>query len=443
MRVRHANQPFQLLLYFTVCVTTWPFIDALFVKRIQLEHETKINITSLNYPSHYPNNEDYAWHVTAPAGFRIFAKLGSFSLERNKDFLKFGDAHGRQLIELTGKYSPPTILSPANVMWINFTSDSSSADTGFRFELSTSNHTGVRLVGGTTPFSGTVEVLSPVYGWGTVSDGEWNYKDAATVCKEIGFPGAIAEVRNAHFGAGSGRILMTDVDCSNDLFCIQDCASEPMCPGCSHAQDAGVVCHGPNYLGCLYLPEITGSFTSSSTVENCLTKCEHASMQYAILNGNRCYCRRTITFPEIVEDDESCSRVCSGELSDSCNSVSESSFFTVYDTEFAACHDPGTPHNASRTGHGFMLGSEVTFNCSHGFDLIGHWKIHCVVGDNIQEPVWDHGTPFCLDNMIIIIAAVVASFFGLLFIILLVCCICRCWSRGRCRRKRKKMEMWY
>ena len=68
---------------------------------------------------------------------------------------------------------------------------------------------------GTTPFNGRVEVYTDTYGWGTVSSFAWNLKDASAVCKELGLPGAISEVTNAYYGAGTGVVAMTNVDCSN------------------------------------------------------------------------------------------------------------------------------------------------------------------------------------------------------------------------------------
>ena len=46
----------------------------------------------------------------------------------------------------------------------------------------------VRLVNGTTPYEGRVEIC---YGgvWGSVCDQNWDYWDAAIVCLQMGFQG--------------------------------------------------------------------------------------------------------------------------------------------------------------------------------------------------------------------------------------------------------------
>ena len=105
------------------------------------------NVTSPRYPRNYPNGANQIWEISAPSGCRIRAKLGSFRLERNKDFLRFRDGHDIELIRLTGSVSSPAnILSPANKMYIHFTSDSSSTDKGFQFELSIFNSTGMKRI---------------------------------------------------------------------------------------------------------------------------------------------------------------------------------------------------------------------------------------------------------------------------------------------------------
>ena len=52
----------------------------------------------------------------------------------------------------------------------------------------------VRLVNGTTPYEGRVEIC---YGgvWGSVCDYNWDYKDAAIVCLQMGFQGTSISAR--------------------------------------------------------------------------------------------------------------------------------------------------------------------------------------------------------------------------------------------------------
>ena len=49
-------------------------------------------ITSPQYPQHYPGNIDCVWNITATAGKRLkFAFLGTFDLERGKDYVEIRD----------------------------------------------------------------------------------------------------------------------------------------------------------------------------------------------------------------------------------------------------------------------------------------------------------------------------------------------------------------
>jgi deleted-in-malignant-brain-tumors protein 1 len=46
----------------------------------------------------------------------------------------------------------------------------------------------VRLVNGTTPYEGRVEICYDGV-WGSVCDSGWDYWEAAIVCLQLGFPG--------------------------------------------------------------------------------------------------------------------------------------------------------------------------------------------------------------------------------------------------------------
>lgn len=50
--------------------------------------------------------------------------------------------------------------------------------------------------------------------------------------------------------------------------------------------------------------------------------------------------------------------------------------------------------NASRTGYDYKLGSQVSYNCHHGYTIVGGDTITCVMG-NDGKPVWDRALPSC------------------------------------------------
>ena len=64
----------------------------------------------------------------------------------------------------------------------------------------------IRLVNGSTPMEGRVEVN--VNGtWGTVCDDYWDIYDARVVCRQLGFPTEDAVAYSYHhFGQGTGNL---------------------------------------------------------------------------------------------------------------------------------------------------------------------------------------------------------------------------------------------
>ena len=90
---------------------------------------------------------------------------------------------------------------------------------------------------------GRVEIHHPSYGWGTVCDDIWNMNNANVVCRQLGYSTASGFYTSAHYGQGSGSILLDNVDCSGHESYLWDCPH----PGwtshdCNHNEDAGVSC---------------------------------------------------------------------------------------------------------------------------------------------------------------------------------------------------------
>ncbi|XP_063084263.1 T-cell differentiation antigen CD6 isoform X7 [Cavia porcellus] len=99
----------------------------------------------------------------------------------------------------------------------------------------------LRLVGGTSPCAGRVEMLERGV-WGTVCDDAWDLEDAHVVCRQLGCGWAVEAVPGLRFPAGRGLIHRNTVNCTGDEEHLWDCESQPGDGYCGHKEDAGVVC---------------------------------------------------------------------------------------------------------------------------------------------------------------------------------------------------------
>uniref|UniRef100_A0A3B3SPE3 SRCR domain-containing protein n=1 Tax=Paramormyrops kingsleyae TaxID=1676925 RepID=A0A3B3SPE3_9TELE len=100
----------------------------------------------------------------------------------------------------------------------------------------------LRLVNGSSPCSGRVEVYR--WGeWGTIAQYDWDLDDASVVCRQLGCGTAVLAPIRAHFGEGSGRVLLRDVSCSGSESALRECRSlDFRYMDIPHIFDAGVVC---------------------------------------------------------------------------------------------------------------------------------------------------------------------------------------------------------
>ncbi|MBN3326625.1 DMBT1 protein, partial [Atractosteus spatula] len=97
----------------------------------------------------------------------------------------------------------------------------------------------VRLVNGTSPCEGTVEIYHEGQ-WGTIDDTDWDLDDAAVVCRQLGCGSAVLAPSGAHFGPGSGSVLMGEISCKGTESALRECGSSLVVY--SHEYDVGVIC---------------------------------------------------------------------------------------------------------------------------------------------------------------------------------------------------------
>ncbi|XP_030048591.1 deleted in malignant brain tumors 1 protein-like [Microcaecilia unicolor] len=116
----------------------------------------------------------------------------------------------------------------------------SSGRAGVR--CSSSGITNVRLVNGSSHCGGRLEVYYDSE-WGTVCNEDWDVRDAAVVCKQLGCGSAVEDTQQNPFGPGSGPVWLKRVFCSGSESHLSQCGSWMSQQfACSHIYDIGVTC---------------------------------------------------------------------------------------------------------------------------------------------------------------------------------------------------------
>ncbi|XP_026097085.1 antigen WC1.1-like [Carassius auratus] len=183
----------------------------------------------------------------------------------------------------------------------------------------------VRLVNGTSPCSGTVEVLHRGQ-WGTVCDDGWDLADAAVVCRELDCGEPVDVLSDAQAGLGSGPVWMNNAMCAGSESTLKKCGSIIWgFQGVCQSKSAGVICSAVRLFGgsrCSGRLEILHNQTWMSVYV----------MHVRLVNGNsRCAGRvevlhRGYTDLRLVNSSDSCSgRVELQFLKDSSSSSPEHS----------------------------------------------------------------------------------------------------------------------
>ena len=80
-------------------------------------------------------------------------------------------------------------------------------------------------------------------------DDLWDDNDATVICKQLGYSRGSAR-GSAHFGKGSGLVILDDVNCNGRESTIFACNHRNFGDhNCRHYEDVGVVCYGESSRG--------------------------------------------------------------------------------------------------------------------------------------------------------------------------------------------------
>ena len=103
----------------------------------------------------------------------------------------------------------------------------------------------VRLVGGTTPNKGRVEVYRNGF-WGTICKDGWSIPDASVVCRMLGYTGAWTAGCCTEYPGGTGPVWLSDLSCSGEEKSLTECGHSGWGKNnCDHGKDVEVICHSP------------------------------------------------------------------------------------------------------------------------------------------------------------------------------------------------------
>ena len=104
----------------------------------------------------------------------------------------------------------------------------------------------IRLVDGPTTREGRVEVFHSGQ-WGGVCDDYFDINEAVVICRQLGLSGGSARLA-AFYGQGFGPVWLGNLKCSGLENSLDSCGHMGWGnTGCSHAEDAGVICDGGKY----------------------------------------------------------------------------------------------------------------------------------------------------------------------------------------------------
>ena len=112
----------------------------------------------------------------------------------------------------------------------------------------------LRLEGGPGEYAGRIEVKYNGT-WGSVCDDGFDINVGHVICRQLGYPEAIATPCCSAFGAGKGPFWLAGVKCQGNESSLFDCDYGKLGDNnnCDHylsLDDASVVCRAPNTSIC-------------------------------------------------------------------------------------------------------------------------------------------------------------------------------------------------
>ncbi|XP_023188305.1 CUB and sushi domain-containing protein 1 isoform X4 [Xiphophorus maculatus] len=337
-------------------------------------------LLSPNFPSSYDNNHECIYRITTEKGKGIRLKAESFSLQ-DGDYLKVYDGENTTS-RLLGNFTLDGMMgrvvnSTSNHLWLEFNSNASGTDQGFRltytsFDLVRCEEPGVPSYGYKIQDDGHYANTFVLY---SCNPGYTLHGSSTLTCLsgdrrvwDKPLPSCIAECGGHITGAVSGRILS---------------------PGYPAPYD--------NNLHCTWTIEADTGKTISLHFIVFDTEVGHDILR--VWDGPSGSSDGGILLkewsgPALPEDSHSTFNILTLQF-DADYFISKQGFSIQFSTTTAtSCNDPGIPVNGSRYGDSKEPGDSMTFQCDPGYQLQGQNTITCVRMDN--RFYWQPDPPTCM-----------------------------------------------
>ncbi len=218
--------------------------------------ENTTAVVTLEAPD--PDNDPVTFTIAGGADRELFSLTGAqLAFVTAPDYEAPSDANGDNIYEVTVEVSEGGVVADSLAMRVTVVTEVAPGPASGN----------VRLVGGNSALEGRVELFLDGQ-WGTVCDDEWDNKDAAVVCRQLGYQGGRAFL-GARFGRGSGPIFRDDVMCTGGEARLVDCPSGRW-HNCNHGEDAGVMCsttNGPPAFTMQAAQSVVENTTAAVTLE--------------------------------------------------------------------------------------------------------------------------------------------------------------------------------
>ncbi|MBN3320802.1 CSMD1 protein, partial [Atractosteus spatula] len=334
-------------------------------------------LLSPNYPSNYDNNHECIYQIETEKGKGIRLTATNFHLHDGDNLRVYDgkDSTSRLLGNFTKNDMYGVIInSTSNHLWLEFNSNGSGTDRGFRlthssFDLVKCEEPGTPNYGYKIQDEGHFADTFVVY---SCNPGYTMHGGSVLTCLsgdrrvwDKPLPSCIAECGGHITGATSGRILS---------------------PGYPAPYD--------NNLHCTWSIEADSGKTISLHFIVFDTEVDHDILK--VWDGPR---ESGILLKEwsgssLPEDTHSTFNLLTLQF-DSDYFISKSGFSIQFSTTTATtCNDPGTPQNGSRYGDSREPGDAVTFQCDPGYQIQGAAQITCVQLNN--RFFWQPDPPTCI-----------------------------------------------